>query len=360
MLDGELSDQQRVELCRLMHEDPAARKQYLRQATTLAMLKWSYGLPEAGGNSPTAQDDEVGRCAKATDELPSKMSLPSHFSSVMAGTLAWFSSGGVLLTYVIVAVALGIGVAATWVWHAGESSQVATAVAVPTAAPLPSQKVGAGGNAAGPKTPVGQITRTVNCRWTNMMFTKETPAKDRLVVSLGARYIVDAGLLEITYYSGAKVVLDGPAEYEVDGSNGGFLRVGAARFFCKRPTDEKGPRAASPASKPADQQFFCVHVPRTDVPDRITIRLQDVNLGVLVGARGELTTCALSPATAYITPDIAGYPAPNNPSATVGVDANGRPFLIVMKRPPAAKQRPLTPNATAVSSSDPKEKKKKG
>ena len=60
-----------------------------------------------------------------------------------------------------------------------------------------------------------------------------------------------------------------------------------------------------------------------------------------------------------MTPDIAKYAAPTNPSATVGVDAKGRPFLIVVKEPPAAQKGPLKPNETAVSSSDMKEKKKK-
>ena len=124
MLDGELSDQQGVELCRLMHEDPAARKQYLRQATTLAMVKWSCGLPDAGSSSPTAQDDEVGRWQQATDELSSKMSLPSHLSSVIAGPWAWFPSGGVLLSYAIVALMLGAGVLATRVWKSSNSAAV--------------------------------------------------------------------------------------------------------------------------------------------------------------------------------------------------------------------------------------------
>ena len=82
-------------------------------------------------------------------------------------------------------------------------------------------------------------------------------------------------------------------------------------------------------------------------------------LSLKVDERGDLTTRALSPAVAQMTPDIAKYAAPTNPAATVGVDSKGRPFLIVVKEPPAAKKGPPTPSETAVSASDIKEEKKK-
>ena len=35
--------------------------------------------------------------------------------------------------------------------------------------------------------------------------------------------------MEITYDTGAKVILQGPATYEVDSTNGGFLSLGKLR-----------------------------------------------------------------------------------------------------------------------------------
>ena len=46
-----------------------------------------------------------------------------------------------------------------------------------------------------------------------------------LVVSLGQKYELASGLMEITYDTGAKVILQGPVTYEVE-SNGGYLAVG--------------------------------------------------------------------------------------------------------------------------------------
>ena len=44
-------------------------------------------------------------------------------------------------------------------------------------------------------------------------------------VSLGQKFELASGLMEITYDTGAKVILQGPVTYEVE-SNGGYLAVG--------------------------------------------------------------------------------------------------------------------------------------
>ena len=43
---------------------------------------------------------------------------------------------------------------------------------------------------------------------------------------LGRKYALASGLMEITYDTGAKVILQGPVTYEVESKNGGFLSVG--------------------------------------------------------------------------------------------------------------------------------------
>ena len=44
-------------------------------------------------------------------------------------------------------------------------------------------------------------------------------------MSLGDKFALASGLMEITYDTGAKVILQGPVTYEVE-SNGGYLSVG--------------------------------------------------------------------------------------------------------------------------------------
>ena len=46
------------------------------------------------------------------------------------------------------------------------------------------------------------------------------------LVSLGDKFALASGLMEITYNTGAKVILQGPVTYEVESVAGGYLSVG--------------------------------------------------------------------------------------------------------------------------------------
>ena len=65
---------------------------------------------------------------------------------------------------------------------------------------------------------VARVTRSAGCRWSN-------PANADSDTVTG-KFALEAGLLEITYGSGTKVTLRGPARYKVTGPNGGLLAGG--------------------------------------------------------------------------------------------------------------------------------------
>lgn len=69
---------------------------------------------------------------------------------------------------------------------------------------------------------VGRITGLVDCKWGNA----EMALTQNANVSLRQKYALRSGLMEITYDTGAKVILQGPVTYEVESQNGGFLSVG--------------------------------------------------------------------------------------------------------------------------------------
>ena len=71
---------------------------------------------------------------------------------------------------------------------------------------------------------VGRITGMVDVKWSDD--PRYLPPMAFANVLLGRKYFLDAGLLEITYHSGAKVILEGPCEYTVDSDAGGFLKLG--------------------------------------------------------------------------------------------------------------------------------------
>ncbi len=72
------------------------------------------------------------------------------------------------------------------------------------------------------KRSVGRITGVFDCRWSDA--TAEAQLGVR--VPIGSTYALDSGLMEITYDSGAKVLLEGPVRYRIDSNNGGFLSNG--------------------------------------------------------------------------------------------------------------------------------------
>ena len=68
----------------------------------------------------------------------------------------------------------------------------------------------------------GQGTGTEDCQ--SLTFQSLIPNPQSLV-SLGDRFALSSGLMEITYDTGAKVILQGPVTYSVE-TNGGYLSVG--------------------------------------------------------------------------------------------------------------------------------------
>ena len=69
---------------------------------------------------------------------------------------------------------------------------------------------------------VGRVTGLHECRWADA----DTETFLGAPVRIDSKYSLDAGLLEITYSTGARVVLEGPCDYVVDSRAGGYLGVG--------------------------------------------------------------------------------------------------------------------------------------
>ncbi len=69
---------------------------------------------------------------------------------------------------------------------------------------------------------VGRVTGMVDVRWSDI----DTSTERGNGVPLGRKYAMASGLMEITYDTGAKVILQGPATYEVDSRDGGYLSIG--------------------------------------------------------------------------------------------------------------------------------------
>ena len=121
-------------------------------------------------------------------------SLP-FLSTTFHNTLGYFSEG-MPLAYLLATVITGLGLLIGSLIHVSQPEQVAhnSVVVEPTL--------------------VGRITGMVDCKWNGGSR-----------VSLGQKCELASGLMEITYDTGAKVILQGPVTYSVE-TNGGYLAVG--------------------------------------------------------------------------------------------------------------------------------------
>ena len=81
---------------------------------------------------------------------------------------------------------------------------------------------------------VGRITGVVDCNWTGGSR-----------VSLGQKVDLASGLMEITYDTGAKVILQGPVTYAVE-TNGGYLSLGKLTGKLEKRGERRGERGEGP------------------------------------------------------------------------------------------------------------------
>lgn len=131
--------------------------------------------------------------------------------AVDEGTAGCFSSGWPV-AYLIAAVIVGVGALIGSFTYLSHYDEFAT-----RALPAPGEHR----SDAQPES-VGRITGMIHCTWAG----ESLSSSETNTVSAGRRFELDSGLLEITYHTGAKVILQGPVTYEADSKNGGRLALG--------------------------------------------------------------------------------------------------------------------------------------
>jgi hypothetical protein len=167
---------------------------------------------EAVRSEKSVEDDEYAGSDDGKRIVMSRVAVPG-FAPAFSSTLGYLSSSWPV-AYLIATVIFGIGAligASIYVSQPNPIGLKSRAFTIDRTAHLQ--------HADGPF--VGRITGAVDCRWVD-------PSKPAVApqVSIGQRYCLATGVMEITYNTGAKVVLHGPATYQVESNNGGFLSVG--------------------------------------------------------------------------------------------------------------------------------------
>jgi hypothetical protein len=120
--------------------------------------------------------------------------------------------GGVLFSYTAAALIMGVGILIAWAWKLPEYWHIASHP-VPLASSTPSIP-----------SVVGRITGMADCRFAADSKTEDQ--RPKTAVGLGDKLTLLSGLLEITYDTGTRVILQGPVTYVVESPAGGYLSVG--------------------------------------------------------------------------------------------------------------------------------------
>ena len=191
---------------------------YLRYVTLESEMHFLHKVDRAD----RAARGQITSTFVAPPELTAAPTL-GFLTTALHGTIGYFSDG-MPLAYLLATVITGLGLLIGSVIHvAGPEEMARQSATLPSPlSPLPSI--------------VGRITGIVDCQWrkegsgvrgqgSEIENPKSQIPNRKSLVALGDRFALSSGLMEITYDSGARVILQGPGTYEVE-ANGGYLAVG--------------------------------------------------------------------------------------------------------------------------------------
>ena len=214
--EGDLKPDEAARLQALLADDSEVRELYVVYSYLCGSLEWDHSARrnEVRAHGAGGRGHDSGAGVQGSD-------ADLHSSSFILHPSLHCLLGGVPLAYLTAALLAGAGILAAWAWNPpGERgvASLARGIAQP-----------AGGSVV--KSPVvGKITKLVGGDWRGQMAVGAEVHSDQ-------QFLVSGGLLEISYNSGARVILEGPAAFGVDSANSGLLQLGKATVCTPKVTD---------------------------------------------------------------------------------------------------------------------------
>jgi len=211
LVDGHLLPEEHARLENLLREDKNARRVYRDHMLIHSMLYWQHtDVPR-----PALVDSPQ---EKATSRDPSSPLLGFLGNTFRQG-YGFFSNHAPLLGILLVVALLG-GVIGLAMFRGGVAGSTTSRIA--------------------------HLSQTHACQWGGL----DTPLITGSSLLPGQRLNLVEGLAEIAFSSGTRVVLQGPAVFDLESENGGFLRSGTLT-----------------ARVAAEHKNFTIHMPSVEVVD---------------------------------------------------------------------------------------------
>ncbi len=211
LVDGQLDAHGLRRLEEILRTSPESQTFYDSFMTLHGMLLWGAGPPLSAVPSRTDLVSVADPQSQAGDFPPPPPS--GLLGAAWHGATGYLSNHDFVLPYSISAVLIGIAMWVSSMIYVSHHVQVARVEPTPVRSDSHKEIV-----------LIGRITGMVDVKWSDD--PRYLPPPDFAHVPLDRKYILDSGLLEITYDSGAKVILQGPCTYEVESSAGGYLALG--------------------------------------------------------------------------------------------------------------------------------------
>ncbi len=235
LLEGRLTADQMESLGRLLQADPQARRLYLRQITTHAMLQWELARPFESDHGQAAEQEHVARSLPATSDSTGSAPLNVPPSSPVLGFLGdigrqgcGFVADHTTFFSMLAALVLVAGLVAMTVPkgrdegrnpHTGfEVADHKSEISNPNS-PLP------GGYPLGGSplsVPIARLTRTVNCNWG----VATAPPEMGTTFAAGQKISLYSGAIELVFNVGVRTVVQGPATLDLVAPGKVFLHAG--------------------------------------------------------------------------------------------------------------------------------------
>ena len=266
LCDDAIDAEQFAHLQHLLASDLAAQQFYVRYMDLYGALRrleqkderksqsFSFGgvLPSVDRNKDRAACDK-GLSIGLPLIVPASSAPVSSFASVA------------FVSYAIAAMVVGSWLLIASMWILPDRTDVARSL------PQPDPR------AVSDPTCIARITAMVDCVWEGAGFRvqgsgtvnhKSEIRNQNSAVHLGDRLALKSGLLELTYDTGAKVILQGPVAYQVESPSGGYLSLGklTAKLEKKSEVRGQGSESANQKSEIIDQKF-AVRTPTAVVTD---------------------------------------------------------------------------------------------
>jgi hypothetical protein len=304
MFDGELTTAEQSRLADLLRDNPDAQDRYLDYCRAHALLRQELGgqgniaalTGEDTGDSLERVDEEPISRDEAADRRasPDAASFPPPVVPTFPGqALPYAPYGSFTFSYLLAALIIGAGMLIGWAFKVSTHEPIAKTP--PPAVEHREQAIAC----------VGRVTGLVDPKWSDA----KTATVANASIPEGRRFELASGLMEITYDTGAKVVLEGPCSYTAESRTGGYLGIG--RLTAKleeRQKDEDGKKREAPlASKsstlPAPPAaLFVVRTPTASVSDLGT------EFGVAVDKSGVTESYVFRGRVSVVALDKNGHP----------------------------------------------------